>query len=114
MLLNMVKEDLKSHMLAEKWLGYLLQYVDHKELEKLMNYYEKIGWISAESKEKLLKMAEGITSSGKGSWKLPSRVHLTSLLFITYLAGMDIPKDIYGLDTYVRIFTENPEEMFSI
>ncbi len=114
MLLKRVSEDLKSHILAERWLGYLLQYVNHKELEKLMNYYQEIGWISRDVKENLIRMAEGITSSGKGSWQLPSRVHLTSLLFITALAGMEIPREIYGLDTYVKIFTETPEEIFSV
>ncbi len=114
MILNDLGDDIRSAIIAEKWLGYLLQHMGHGELEKLLEHYEQIGWISENARRKLTKIAEGIVSSGKGNWQLPGRVHITSLLFIAYLAGTGIPREVHEIDTYAKIFIENPEEMLSI
>ncbi len=114
MLLKTLPDDINTYVMIHKWLGFLLQHIDHKELEKLMEYYQNIGWLSAESREKLISIAEGINSSGKGNWKLPSRVHISSLLFITHLANLELPPDIYSLGSYAEMFTEHPEEFFTV
>ncbi len=114
MILESVEDDLRSNLLVEKWLGYLLQYMDHDALNKLMDYYQRIGWISESAKKKLISIAEGINSSRKGTWQVPSRVHITSLLFIFYLAHGEIPREIYGIKAYIDEFTANPEGMLSL
>jgi len=115
MLLENLGEDLRSQVLATRWLGFLLQYVDHENLKKLLDYYHRIGWISSEVKEKLINLAEGIKSGGsKNEWMLPHRVHLTSLLFIQRLSGENREGELAGLSTYIRDYIESPEEFLSV
>jgi len=114
MLLVKLNDDLRTGIIAERWLGYLLQHMNHSELEKLLSYYEKIGWISVSAKLKLLSMAAGIKSNAKGTWQVSSRVHLTSLLFIAYLAGQEIPRELYDINAYTKQFIENPESFLSV
>jgi len=115
MLLEDLNEDLQTQVLATRWLGYLLQFVDHENLEKLLEYYESIGWISREAKKKLIIMAKGMKSSGsKNEWVLPHRVHLTSLLFIQRLSGREEESKLAGLDTYIKSYIESPEEFLSV
>ena len=114
MILEMVGDDPKKHIIAMRWLGYMLQFVDHQGLAKILDYYERIGWLSNEAKEELREIAEGLKSTGKGEWKLPFRVHLTSLLFITKIADIPIEKEIAGIETYVEEWINHPEEALSI
>ncbi len=115
MLLEKLGEDLQSQVLATRWLGYLLQFVDHENLEKLLDYYESIGWLGREAKKKLLIMAKGMKSSGsKNEWVLPHRVHLTSLLFIQRLGGRNEESALAGLETYIKSYIESPEEFLSV
>ncbi len=114
MLLSTLPENIETYTMVHRWLGFLLQHMDHNELSKLMKHYEKIGWLSEEAAEKLLIIAQGIKSSGTGTWQVPSRVHLTSLLFIAYISKREIPRELYSIDTYATVFTEKPEAMLSI
>ena len=113
MLLEKIDEDIKTQVVATRWLGYLLQYTDHKNLEKLFQYYESIGWISPEVRDKLIKLSQGIKSNGKSNWLLPPRMHITSLLFISNLAGINI-KNLTGINAYLNMYVEHPEEFLSI
>ncbi|NPA74514.1 MAG: flagella protein [Euryarchaeota archaeon] len=114
MLLETLPDSVEAYAMVHRWLGYLLQYMDHEELAKLLTYYEKIGWLSKNVREKLTDIAQGITASGKGTWQLPGRAHLTSLLFIAYLAGKEIPRELYEVNAYATEFTSNPESFISI
>lgn len=115
MLLPDIGDDLPTQVLATRWLGYLLQFVDHENLQKLLDYYESIGWIGKEAKKKLIAMAKGMKSSGsKNEWVLPHRVHLTSLLFIQRLSGRNQEGELAGLNTYIKSYIESPEEFLSV
>ncbi len=114
MLLLDIKEDIRTGVIAERWLGYLLQQMNHEELGKLLEYYEKVGWISSTAKNKLMGIAMGIKSSGRGTWQVSSRIHLTSLLFMSYLAGIKLPRELHEINTYAREFIENPESFISV
>jgi archaellum component FlaD/FlaE len=114
MLLKDLGDDPRKHILAMRWLGYMLQYVDHQGLSKVLDYYQRIGWISKDAKEELRAIAEGLKSTGKGEWTLPFRVHLTSLLFIAKIAEMPIERDIAGIESYVDEWINHPETALSI
>ncbi len=115
MLLNEFSDDVETQALVLRWLAYLLQQVDHKNLETLLKYYQDIGWIGESVRKKMLMMAKGIKSSGtKNDWMVPHRVHLTSLLFIEKLKGESLGKDLAGLNTYIKGFIETPEEFLSV
>ena len=115
MLLEDLRENVETQALVLRWLAYLLQQVDHKNLETLLKYYQDIRWISEDVRKKLLFMAKGIKSSGiKNEWMVPHRVHLTSLLFIEKLRGESPGKDLAGLNAYIKGFIETPEEFLSV
>ena len=114
MLLEKIGEDPKSYVLALRWMGYLLQHVNHQGLYKVLSYYQDIGWISNEVKEKLLTLAQGLKGMGGDEWTLPFRVHLTSLLFIGKLGDVSMERDLAGMEAYIEEWIENPEGILSI
>ncbi len=114
MILERIGEDPSKHVLAMKWLAYMMQHVDHQGLERVLEYYEKIGWIGTRAKEELSSIASGLKSTGRGEWTLPFRVHLTSLLFISKLADIPIERDLTGINTYIENWINSPEEILSI
>ena len=114
MLLRDVPGDIRSVAVAQKWLAYLLQQVDHEGLKRLLDYYQSIGLISSEAREKLLTMAAGIKSTARGEFPVPGRVHIVSLLFMAYLSNSRIPPELYEVNTYARLFAENPEQFLSV
>lgn len=114
MILNEIGDDPRKHVLAMKWLAYMMQHVDHLGLEKVLDYYEKIGWIGTRAKEELRSIASGLKSTGKGEWTLPFRVHLTSLIFISRLADMPIERELAGVNAYIDNWINSPEEILSI
>ncbi len=115
-MLKKLEDSMRSQILALKWLGYLLQHTNHEGLKHLLHYYRNIGWISETAEKILLSMAEGLKSTGTDEWRLPVRVHLTSLLFIRSL--MDESEEdkceIFGLNAYIEQWIQNPDEAISV
>ncbi len=114
MLLERLPDSPDAYAMVQRWLGFLLQHMNHGELSKLLEYYTNIGWISKEVQRHLNEIAQGIKSSGTGTWQVPSRVHLTSLLFIVHLSGRDMPRELYSAIAYSDIYTGEPETVVSI
>ncbi len=114
MILQKLGDEPKKHVMAMRWLGYMLQYVDHGGLERVLDYYERIGWLGKYAKEELKNIASGLKSTGKGEWTLPFRVHLTSLLVISKLADLPIERELVGTESYLNEWINHPESALSL
>ncbi len=115
-MLERLNDGMRSQILALKWLGYLLQHINHEGLKHLLHYYRNIGWIGEDAEKKLISMAEGLKSTGTGEWRLPVRVHLTSLLFIRSLMNEseEDEREIFGLNAYIEQWIQSPDEAISV
>ncbi len=115
-MLERLNDGMRSQILALKWLGYLLQHTNHEGLKHLLHYYRNIGWIGEAAEKKLISMAEGLKSTGTGEWRLPVRVHLTSLLFIKSLMNESEEDEceIIGLNAYIEQWIQKPDEAISV
>ena len=113
-MLERINEDVKTQALAVKWLSYLLQQVNHDALKNLLKYYTKVGWIGEYAESQLIALADGIKSAGGKEWKVPARVHMVSLLFIYAMQDIPVEKELAGMNSYIRMWIENPDEVLSL
>ncbi len=113
-MLERINDDVKTQVLAVKWLSYLLQQVNHESLKNLLRYYTKVGWISEYVENQLMALAEGIKSAGGKEWKAPARTHLISLIFISAMQDIPVERELAGINSYVRMWIENPDEVLSL
>ncbi|MDI3476083.1 MAG: archaeal flagellar protein FlaD [Thermococcaceae archaeon] len=97
--LERIPSDTVSTLLAMKWLGFLIDRAGIKNLERVLDFYYQIGWISEEVLYTLLRYAEGIRPHDREpDWrpdeKLTIQDHIISLLFIERLRGVRITREI--------------------
>ncbi|UOY09800.1 hypothetical protein MU439_05950 [Methanonatronarchaeum sp. AMET6-2] len=90
------------------WLEFLINKVGHSGLEETLEYYHKVGWISNEALEELLKLSSGLGPYIKNDeWEPPEYItkeeadiapdnkfaasdHIKSLVYIEKIAGRDM------------------------
>lgn len=97
--LEHIPTDMVSTMMALKWLGFLIDRVGMQNLERVLEFYYQIGWISEDVLYTMLQYAEGIRPHHRDpDWrpdeKLTIQDHLVSLLFIERLRGVRITREV--------------------
>ncbi len=118
--LEKIPDDVVSTMLAFKWLGFLMDRVGRQNLDRVLEFYYEIGWISDEVMNTLLKYAEGVKPhprepEWKPEEKLTIRDHLISLLFIERLRGTKVSRDIIDqVDREVKTIERMLEEIYGV
>ncbi len=118
--LEKIPDDVLSTMLAFKWLGFLIDKVGRQNLEKILEFYYGIGWISEDVLNTMMKYAEGVKPhvrepDWKPEEKLTIRDHLVSLMFIERLRGTKITRDILDrVDRETRMIERMLEEVYGV
>jgi flagellar protein FlaD len=97
--LKNVPTDPESTIILMKWLQYLIDRCGKENLSKILEYYVDIGWISQDTKIKLIDYSHGIsdenkkgTGVAKNVIDLPSKDHIQSFIFIQKLKGITLDK----------------------
>jgi predicted RNase H-like nuclease (RuvC/YqgF family) len=80
-----------------KWLKFLLERVGHNNLQKLLNYYMSIGWISESASIRLLEMANLEKRYKGASWTLSAEEQRISRFFIEKLKGGEIEDSLLNV-----------------
>lgn len=85
-------------MLMMKWLDFLLKKAGYRGMIKALLYYEELGWISEDVRNKMIKYAEEIKINGAPSGKrsLSIKDHIVSLFFISKLQGIKVSPSVYS------------------
>jgi len=118
--LDDIPEDAVSMTLVFKWLEFLISRAGTKHLPDILDYYNKIGWISNKVILKLLRFAKNmkITFDEEGirpKDKLSPSDHIMSLLYIEKLAGRPIdPEVLEMLEIEIRRIKKWAEELQSV
>lgn len=97
--LNDIPEDAVSMTLVFKWLEFLISRSGMTYLPDILDYYNKIGWISNRVILKLLRFAKNMKITFdeeelRPRDKLSPSDHIVSLLYIEKLAGRPIDSEI--------------------
>ncbi|NPA47338.1 MAG: flagellar protein [Thermococci archaeon] len=118
--LDKIPDDVVSTMLAFKWLGFLMDRVGRQNLDRVLEFYYEIGWISDDVLNTLLKYAEGVKPhvrepDWKPEEKLTIRDHLVSLLFIERLRGTKISREVIDkVDRETKIIERMLERIYGV
>jgi len=97
--LNDIPEDAVSMTLVFKWLEFLISKSGVTYLPDILDYYNKIGWISNKVILKLLRFAKNMkitydNEELRPKDKLSPSDHIVSLLYIEKLAGRPIDSEV--------------------
>jgi len=118
--LEKLPEDIVSTMIALKWLGFLIDRVGIQNLERVLEFYYEIGWISEEVLNQLLRYAKGTRPhhrdpEWKPAEKLTVQDHLISLLFIERLRGLKINRNVLDkLEREIKVLEKTLDEFYGI
>lgn len=118
--LEKLPEDIVSTMIALKWLGFLIDRVGIQNLERVLEFYYEIGWISEEVLNQLLNYARGTRPhhrdpEWKPAEKLTVQDHLISLLFIERLRGLKINRAVLDkLEREIKMLEKTLDEFYGI
>ncbi|WP_010477651.1 FlaD/FlaE family flagellar protein [Thermococcus zilligii] len=118
--LEKLPEDVVSTMIALKWLGFLIDRVGIQNLERVLEFYYEIGWISEDVLNQLLRYAKGTRPhhrdpEWKPAEKLTVQDHLISLLFIERLRGLRINRDVLDkLEREIKLLEKTLDEFYGI
>lgn len=118
--LEKLPEDVVSTMIALKWLGFLIDRVGIQNLERVLEFYYEIGWISEEVLNQLLRYAKGTRPHHRDpEWKPADKLtvqdHLISLLFIERLRGLRINRDVLDkLEREIKLLEKTLDEFYGI
>lgn len=84
---------IRERLLLLEWVGLMMRRVGRAGLMDLMEYYEGLGWLDADTKNKALRVAVGIDAPdrvGEGGWRGDLDLHERSLMAIERLQGDEI------------------------
>lgn len=118
--LEKIPEDIVSTMIALKWLGFLIDRVGVQNLERILEFYYEIGWISENVLNTLLRYAKGTRPhhrdpEWKPAEKLTIQDHLVSLLFIERLRGLRITRDVLDkLERELKMLEKTLDEFYGV
>lgn len=119
--LEKLPDDIISTMIALKWLGFIIDRVGIQNLEKVLEFYYEIGWISEEVLNQLMRYAKGTRPhhrdpEWKPAEKLTVQDHLISLLFIERLrGGLKINRDVLDrLEREIKVLEKTLDEFYGI
>ncbi|WP_457742108.1 FlaD/FlaE family flagellar protein [Thermococcus sp.] len=118
--LEKLPDDIISTMIALKWLGFLIDRVGIQNLERVLEFYYEIGWISEEVLNQLLRYAKGTRPhhrdpEWKPAEKLTVQDHLISLLFIERLRGLKINRNVLDkLEREIKMLEKTLDEFYGI
>ncbi|NJE13534.1 FlaD/FlaE family flagellar protein [Thermococcus sp. LS2] len=118
--LEKIPEDIVSTMIALKWLGFLIDRVGIQNLERVLEFYYEIGWISENVLNTLLRYAKGTRPhhrdpEWKPAEKLTVQDHLVSLLFIERLKGLRITRDVLDkLERELKMLEKTLDEFYGV
>ncbi|ADC69940.1 flagella protein [Methanocaldococcus sp. FS406-22] len=118
--LNDIPEDAVSMTLVFKWLEFLISKSGVTYLPDILDYYNKIGWISNKVILKLLRFAKNMKITYdeeelRPRDKLSPSDHIVSLLYIEKLAGRPIdPEVLEMLEIEIRRIKKWAMELQSI
>jgi flagellar protein FlaD len=115
-----IPEDAVSMTLVFKWLEFLISKVGITNLPDILDYYNKIGWISNRVILKLLRFTKNMRivfdmENIRPRDKLSPSDHIMSLLYIEKLAGRPIdPEMLEMIEIETRRIKKWAEELQSI
>ncbi len=115
-----IPEDAVSMTLVFKWLEFLISKVGVTNLPDILDYYNKIGWISNKVILKLLRFTKNMRivfdmENIRPRDKLSPSDHIMSLLYIEKLAGRPIdPEMLEMIEIEIRRIKKWAEELQSI
>ncbi|WP_281176001.1 FlaD/FlaE family flagellar protein, partial [Thermococcus celericrescens] len=118
--LEKLPDDIVSTMIALKWLGFLIDRVGIQNLERVLEFYYEIGWISEGVLNNLLHYAKGTRPhhrdpEWKPAEKLTVQDHLISLLFIERLRGLRINRNVLDkLEREIKMLEKTLDEFYGI
>ncbi|QDA32508.1 flagellar protein D [Thermococcus indicus] len=118
--LEKLPDDIVSTMIALKWLGFLIDRVGIQNLERVLEFYYEIGWISESVLNNLLHYAKGTRPhhrdpEWKPAEKLTVQDHLISLLFIERLRGLRINRNVLDkLEREIKMLEKTLDEFYGI
>ncbi|ACX71965.1 flagella protein [Methanocaldococcus vulcanius M7] len=97
--LSDIPEDAVSMTLVFKWLEFLVSRVGVSNLPDILDYYNKIGWISNKVILKVLRFAKNMKiafddEALRPRDKLSPSDHIVSLLYIEKLAGRPVDPEV--------------------
>ncbi|MCZ7358270.1 MAG: hypothetical protein O8C66_06260 [Candidatus Methanoperedens sp.] len=84
--------DDSTKYLQRKWLLFMLERVGHNNLQRLLDYYESLGWISGDVAKKLFELANKEKRYNGPTWTLSAQEHGESMFFIERISGRHINK----------------------
>ncbi|MGC9079128.1 MAG: FlaD/FlaE family flagellar protein [Nanopusillaceae archaeon] len=76
------------------WLSYLVKKSNMEEVEKALDYYENIKWITEKVKIKLKEYLTGLSGLETEDKKLTPKDHLVSLYIITKLSNLSNERNL--------------------
>ncbi|GGM73460.1 hypothetical protein GCM10007108_09330 [Thermogymnomonas acidicola] len=116
--LEAIGDDVISVMVALRWLEFLLDNYGPENTMDVLDYYESIGWISAQVKEQMMrftKMTGMITPEQEFKVKPTIQDHIITMLFIEKLNGGEITRDlIESLEREFRMLKKGVDELYGI
>lgn len=86
-------DTLERRMLVMEWVKFLIERVGRVRLLDLLEYYEELGWLDAETKETVMQVAVGVDGPDRvedADWKGDRELHERSLIALERLRGREV------------------------
>lgn len=86
-------DELEENLLMLEWVGTMLDRVGRAGLMDLLDYYQNLGWLDRELKERATRIAVGVEAPdrvGDGHWRGDVDLHRQSLVAIQRLQGEQV------------------------
>lgn len=118
--LERLPDDMMSTMIALKWLGFLIDKAGIQNLENVLEFYYRIGWISENVLNTLLTYANGTKPHYREpNWrpedKLTIQDHLISLLFIERLRGGKVTREVLdSIEREIKMMNRVLEQVYGV
>ncbi|RLF78145.1 FlaD/FlaE family flagellar protein [Palaeococcus sp. (in: euryarchaeotes)] len=118
--LERLPDDMVSTMIALKWLGFLIDKAGIQNLENVLEFYYRIGWISENVLNTLLTYANGTKPHYREpNWrpedKLTIQDHLISLLFIERLRGGRVTREVLdSIEREIKMMNRVLEQVYGV
>jgi len=118
--LERLPDDMVSTMIALKWLSFLIDKAGMQNLENILEFYYRIGWISENVLNTLLTYADGTKPHYREpNWrpedKLTIQDHLISLLFIERLRGGRVTREVLdSIEREIKMMNRVLEQVYGV
>lgn len=86
--------EFEDNLLMLEWVGMMLDRVGRAGLMDLLDYYQNLGWLDTQLKDRATRIAVGVDAPdriGDSDWRGDVELHRRSLVAIQRLQGREIP-----------------------